>query len=185
LEELPDFTDYSMEGRTYRYLKKEPLYPFGYGLTYGDTVVTALQFAGSDDPSSEQLSHMQQPEQLLKMRQERLLQIQQQGITVRVSMKNRGSVPTGEVLQIYVQLTGNLFETLHPRLAAFKRVWLEAGQELSVEVHIPAQAFSAIDEQGQRCLTAASARIYAGVGQPDDRTAALLGQRGKMVEVTA
>jgi hypothetical protein len=53
-----------------------------------------------------------------------------------------------------------------------------------VEVHIPAQAFSAIDEQGQRCLTAASARIYAGFGQPDDRTAALLGQRGKMVEVT-
>lgn len=170
LEELPDFTDYSMEGRTYRYLKKEPLYPFGYGLTYGDTLVTALQIKDSDVLSLQQ--------------SERLVQIQQQGITVRVSMKNRGSVPTGEVLQIYVQLTGNPFETPHPRLAAFKRVWLEAGQESSVEVHIPAQAFSAIDEQGQRCLTAASARIYAGFGQPDDRTAALLGQRGKMVEVT-
>ncbi len=39
-DELPEFTDYSMEGRTYRYLKEEPLYPFGYGLTYGDVKVT-------------------------------------------------------------------------------------------------------------------------------------------------
>ena len=42
LDELPDFTDYSMRGRTYRYYQGEPLYPFGYGLTYGRCRVTAL-----------------------------------------------------------------------------------------------------------------------------------------------
>ena len=42
LAELPDFTDYSMRGRTYRYYGGEPLYPFGYGLSYGDCSVTAL-----------------------------------------------------------------------------------------------------------------------------------------------
>ena len=42
LDEMPDFTDYSMANRTYRYYSGEPLYPFGYGLTYGDTIVTAL-----------------------------------------------------------------------------------------------------------------------------------------------
>ena len=42
LEEMPDFTDYSMENRTYRYYTGKPLYPFGYGLTYGDMAVTAL-----------------------------------------------------------------------------------------------------------------------------------------------
>lgn len=43
LEEMPDFTDYSMENRTYRYYTGTPLYPFGYGLTYGDTAVTGLK----------------------------------------------------------------------------------------------------------------------------------------------
>ena len=42
LEEMPDFTDYSMENRTYRYYRGEPLYPFGYGLTYGDVRLTGL-----------------------------------------------------------------------------------------------------------------------------------------------
>jgi beta-glucosidase len=42
LEEMPDFTDYSMKNRTYRYYTGKPLYPFGYGLTYGDMVITEL-----------------------------------------------------------------------------------------------------------------------------------------------
>ena len=42
LAEMPDFTDYSMKNRTYRYYEGEPLYPFGYGLTYGDVIVTEL-----------------------------------------------------------------------------------------------------------------------------------------------
>ena len=42
LEEMPDFTDYSLENRTYRYYTGKPLYPFGYGLTYGDMVITDL-----------------------------------------------------------------------------------------------------------------------------------------------
>ena len=46
LAQMPDFTDYSMENRTYRYYTGEPLYPFGYGLTYGDTAVTGLTATG-------------------------------------------------------------------------------------------------------------------------------------------
>lgn len=42
LDEMPDFTDYSMRNRTYRYYTGKPLYPFGYGLTYGDVTVTGL-----------------------------------------------------------------------------------------------------------------------------------------------
>lgn len=45
LSEMPDFTDYSMRNRTYRYYTGEPLYPFGYGLTYGDVVVTGVTVA--------------------------------------------------------------------------------------------------------------------------------------------
>ena len=46
LGEMPDFTDYSMKNRTYRYYTGTPLYPFGYGLTYGDVVVSDLQADG-------------------------------------------------------------------------------------------------------------------------------------------
>ena len=42
LDEMPDFTDYSMKNRTYRYYTGKPLYPFGYGLTYGDAVITNI-----------------------------------------------------------------------------------------------------------------------------------------------
>ena len=43
LKDLPEFTDYTMVGRTYRYYRGEPLYPFGFGLTYGDCVITGLE----------------------------------------------------------------------------------------------------------------------------------------------
>lgn len=43
-DDLPEFTDYSMENRTYRYMKKEALYPFGFGLTYGDVFAEAAEF---------------------------------------------------------------------------------------------------------------------------------------------
>lgn len=44
VEGLPEFTDYSMKGRTYRYIEKEPLYPFGFGLTYGKVRVTKATY---------------------------------------------------------------------------------------------------------------------------------------------
>lgn len=47
LAEMPDFTDYALDNRTYRYYTGTPLYPFGYGLTYGKCKVTALFFDGS------------------------------------------------------------------------------------------------------------------------------------------
>ncbi|MGZ7265292.1 glycoside hydrolase family 3 C-terminal domain-containing protein, partial [Streptococcus pyogenes] len=46
LEGMPEFTDYSMKNRTYRYMEKEALYPFGYGLTYGDVKVTDAEITG-------------------------------------------------------------------------------------------------------------------------------------------
>ena len=46
LEGMPEFTDYSMKNRTYRYMEKEALYPFGYGLTYSDVCVTGAVVVG-------------------------------------------------------------------------------------------------------------------------------------------
>ena len=53
LDELPEFTDYRMAGRTYRYMKGKAQYPFGYGLTYGDVRVTEAMIAGCEDAEKE------------------------------------------------------------------------------------------------------------------------------------
>ena len=53
LNELPEFTDYRMAGRTYRYMKGKAQYPFGYGLTYGDVCVTGAVIAGCEDAEKE------------------------------------------------------------------------------------------------------------------------------------
>lgn len=53
LDELPEFTDYHMAGRTYRYMKGKAQYPFGYGLTYGDVCVTGAVIAGCEDAEKE------------------------------------------------------------------------------------------------------------------------------------
>ncbi len=55
---LPDFEDYSMKGRTYRYMEEEALYPFGYGLTYGDVVVESASLSSKDEASGDVTVHM-------------------------------------------------------------------------------------------------------------------------------
>ena len=50
---MPEFTDYSMKNRTYRYMEKEALYPFGYGLTYSDTCVTEAEVVGEVSAESD------------------------------------------------------------------------------------------------------------------------------------
>lgn len=157
LEGMPAFTDYSMEGRTYRFLKKSPLYPFGYGLTYGDTYVTDLRT--KDKLDFQKLSH--------------------KDTRVSVEVANKGNVETEDVIQIYVQVKGSENEVPNPKLAAFCRVSLKPGEKKSVEMTIPVSAFATVNEKGEKCFDGNGAYIYAGFGQPDLRTRELTGKEGK------
>jgi beta-glucosidase len=154
LSGLPDFTDYSMKGRTYRYLKQEPLYPFGFGLTYGKAVVTELT-AEKDDT----------------------------GATLQIKVENQGTVPVDEVLQVYVHVDGSEDEVPNPKLAAFQRIHLDVGEHGIESIRIPKEAFSTIDENGNRQWNGTGAHLYAGFGQPDARTQKLGGWNGKLLEM--
>ena len=153
VEDLPEFTDYHMAGRTYRFLKAQPLYPFGYGLNYGDAQVTAAQ---ADAASYQALT--------------------QHGTTLTVQLENRSQRPAEEVLQVYVRVLGSENEVPHPKLAAFRRVTLAPGAQMTVSVPVDAAAFSTVDDTGARVFDGTGAALYVGFGQPDDRTLALTGK---------
>ena len=102
LDELPAFEDYSMRGRTYRYMEQEALYPFGYGLTYGDVQVEHAKVLSKDGKSGD--------------------------VTVHVAVKNVGDAATGDVIQIYVKDQKSPHAVPNHSLCAFARVYLEAGE---------------------------------------------------------
>ena len=154
LQGMPDFDDYSMKNRTYRFVEKAPLYPFGYGLNYADTLVTRAEL-------TEDVVYAQTEEQ---------------SVGVEVTVANHGDVFTEDVLQVYVQVE-DINEVPNPKLAVFKRVELAPGEEKMVTLEIPRRAFTVVDEEGQFVHTGRGADIYVGFGQPDERTKELTGKK--------
>ncbi len=153
LQGMPDFEDYSMKNRTYRFVEKQPLYPFGYGLNYADTEVLSAKL-------DKDITYAQAKDTEL---------------SVVVEVINNGNVATEDVLQVYVRVDDKN-EVPNPKLAAFKRINLAAGEKKTVSVSIPNKAFSVVDEDGQSQFSGNKADIYVGFGQPDERTAQLTGK---------
>ena len=149
LNELPAFEDYSMSNRTYRYFNGSVLYPFGYGLTYGNAVVQKLEVNDTN--------------------------VKEQGVTVRVTIKNDSEFATGEVLQCYIHINGSRNEVRNHRLVYFKRVSFLPHEEKTIEFRIPSQSFCVVNEDGKRVFEGDGFTIHAGFGQPDYRTIELLG----------
>lgn len=160
LTEMPAFTDYTMRGRTYRYLTKKPLYPFGYGLTYSDCVIDEIQ-------SEKEYTY----EDAVK-----------DGIEIKVHVENKGSYDTEEVLQGYVKVQSPN-EVLHPKLGVFARIHIKAGEGQWISLHISKTAFSTVTEDGERVYDGKKAQIFIGFGQPDERTAELLGVNSLSFEI--
>ncbi|HQK28505.1 MAG TPA: glycoside hydrolase family 3 C-terminal domain-containing protein, partial [Smithellaceae bacterium] len=105
--DLPDFSDYRMMGRTYRYFKKEPLFPFGYGLSY-----TSFSYSKLSAPK------------ILKAGEE---------LTVSVEVKNTGRRDGEEVVEVYLSRPDSSSPVNPLRwLAAYKRLFLRAGEKQKV-----------------------------------------------------
>ena len=152
LDRMPDFADYSMKGRTYRYFEEEPLYPFGYGLTYGDVAVRSAKLTPAAD-----------------------------GWQIEAEIYNAGSVPTQDVVQVYCQNEGSANAPLHPRLCAFKRISCPAGEAVNAVLNIPAARLCVVNEAGESVMEGKPV-FFVGMGQPDRRTEALTGHASIRVE---
>ena len=145
LAEMPAFTDYALKGRTYRYFPGKPLYPFGFGLTYGDVAVKSASVRREND-----------------------------GYAVDAVLFNGGKRDTQDVVQVYCQNEGSENAPLNPRLIAFKRAFIPVGQEARVSIRLDAEAFKVVNEQGER-VSEGKTVLYVGMGQPDERTKELTG----------
>ncbi len=158
LEDLPEFTDYSMKNRTYRYMEQEALYPFGYGLTYGDAEVKEAKVLGEVTKESD--------------------------IRVEVSLKNVGETDTDEVVQIYIKDLDSKLAVPNHNLCAFKRISLKAGEEKKVEMTVPNRAMSVVDEEGERHIDSKNFKLFAGFSQPDERSRRLTGKETVEIPLT-
>ncbi|GAB6089376.1 glycoside hydrolase family 3 C-terminal domain-containing protein [Spirochaeta dissipatitropha] len=134
--QLPPYEDYAMEGRTYRYLREEPLYPFGFGLSY-----TSFSF----DSMSCDCESIQEGTE----------------ITVKVTVSNTGDNAGDEVVQLYVQAEDQQPEQANFSLRAYERVHIPQQESRTVEFRLKARDFETVNEKGERILISGAYRIIA------------------------
>ncbi len=151
IADVPAFTDYSMKGRTYRFLERAPLYPFGFGLSY-----TRFEY-----------SELRVSKARLDVHEE---------CEVMVTVRNAGERAGDEVVQLYVaDLEASCPAPIHA-LRGFERVHLVPGQAANVRFRLSPRDLSLIDLDGQRVLEPGHFRLSVGGSQPDARSRELFGQ---------
>lgn len=156
-EELPEFTDYSMENRTYRYMKNEALYPFGYGLSYTD-------FTYSGQKVSAEF-------------------LDEKGIEVKAVVTNAGKLAGRETVQVYVKADRE--GTPNPQLKAVKKLWLKPGESREVSLLLKPAAFALYEEDGISRVKTGEYWVFIGGSQPDERSKRLTGKAVKRLSVRA
>ena len=148
LDQLPPFEDYSMEGRTYRYMTAEPLYPFGFGLSYSQFEFAELELEKAEVPAGSCL-----------------------GFSVKV--KNSGHRTADEVAQYYLSdLEASTFVPQH-HLIGFERVALEPGESCKLHFAITPEMMSFFNDQGRLTLEPGTFRLEVGSCSPGPRGQAL------------
>lgn len=140
--DLPDFVDYSMTNRTYRYFTGQPLYGFGYGLSY----------------STFKYSNLVIPKTISKGK----------SINVSVQITNTGKYNGDEVAQLYIRNQNPAIKTAIKVLKGFQRVHLKTGETKTIRFTLSPDDLSYIAEDGSKTLLNGNINIAVGGHQPDE-----------------
>lgn len=146
VDQLPAFTDYQMKGRTYRFFEGEPLFPFGYGLSYTTFSYQNLKTAGRAMAGDE--------------------------IRLSIDVENSGRVPGEEVVQVYVK-SGSPDTPLRS-LAAFQRIALRPKERKTVEFKLSPRQFASPAPDGRWIADPGEFEISVGGMQPGPGAAGIL-----------
>jgi beta-glucosidase len=137
VDQLPPFGDYKMAGRTYRYFSGEPLYPFGYGLSF-----THFQY-----------SHLETGARQIKPTGNQ---------RVSVEVRNSGALGGDEVVQLYLSHLNSPVPVPIRALAGFSRVYLKPGESKVISFNLTSRQLSVIDNNGKRVVLPGQFRIEVG-----------------------
>lgn len=146
-EELPAFTDYSMKDRTYRYMTRKALYPFGFGLSYTSFEMSNVKFTGTAED----------------------------GADISVTIRNTGSRTGAETVQVYVK--SPMEGAPNAQLKGLRKVRLAPGEETTVKISLAKDAFGVYNKEGKKVLVPGEYQVFVGTSQPDARSEELLGTK--------
>lgn len=124
VDDLPSFDDYSMKNRTYRYFEGTPLYPFGYGLTYGNVIVSDYKVIGEVSCGND--------------------------VELSIDVKNDSDVATEDVVQVYIKDENSEFAPCNHSLCGYKRVSLGANESKTIEIVVDKKALTVVNDDGKR-----------------------------------
>ncbi len=141
VDQLPPFTDYSMQGRTYRYFKGDPLYPFGFGLSYTKFKYDNLKLNANKIKAGA-------------------------GLTITAEVQNVGDQAGDEVVQLYVTDVVASVPVPIRSLAGVKRVFLKPGERQRISFALTPEQMSIIDDSGKRVVEPGEFLLSIGGKQP-------------------
>ena len=144
IDQLPDFTDYSMKGRTYRYFAGDALYEFGYGLSY-----TTFEYTDLKVPERRETN---------------------KAVEISVKVTNTGNRDGDEIVQLYVSRHGLPFETPIRSLKGFKRISLKKGEARVVSFTLQPEELAVVDDEGRIWAMPGEVLLSIGGKQPDKKS---------------
>ena len=150
LKQVPPFEEYSMKGRTYRYLADKPLYGFGFGLSY-----TTFAYRNLMVPTTSVKAGI--------------------AVTVEGDVKNTGTLAGDEVVELYLTQP-KAFETPLRTLAGFKRIHLEPGETAHVALTIDPRTLGQVDAKGNRMIVPGDYTVSLGGAQPQEAASVQTGK---------
>ncbi len=139
-DQLPPFEDYAMKGRTYKYMKSDPQFPFGFGLSY-----TTFDYSNLH----------------VKPNKDRLV--------VQFDLKNKGELPGEEVVQLYISSPLAGTEDAMYALRDFKRVALSPEQVRTITMELDVDDFVQFDDEGKKILRKGDYKVSIGAAVPTER----------------
>ncbi|MBN2389740.1 MAG: glycoside hydrolase family 3 C-terminal domain-containing protein [Anaerolineae bacterium] len=142
VSDLPAFDDYRMENRTYRYFTGQPLYAFGYGLSYTTFAYRNLHITPERIKAGDPVS-------------------------IQVEVQNTGQHPGDEVVQLYVKDVEASLPVPLLQLQGFTRIHLSPGEKQTVKFTVTAAQMSFADEDGRWVLEPGEFKVWVGGQQPD------------------
>lgn len=146
--ELPDFCDYSMENRTYRFFKGEPIYPFGFGLSYCDFKYTDFKLISETNDT----------------------------IKVSVNLENQSEMDSREVTEVYAKITDSTLRTPNFQLCGIENDLLKAKSSKKIQLEINKKWLKCVDEEGNRVEPDGEITLFIGSNQPDKVSDKLTGK---------